>query len=299
MAPSSVEIGAAFANAPSLGDDFGLIRDLVQTLEDVGFDSIATNDHVVGGHPDRAGGQTVHLHPTAVHEPLILLSFVGAVTSRIGLVTSVLLTPQRQTTLVAKQVAELDLLSGGRVRLGVGIGRNWMEYEALNEDFTTRGQRLEEQVEVLRRYWTEELVTFSGRWHELDRVGLSPMPIQRPVPIWMGSFHSLIVERVLERIGRLADGWMPQFPPETLAPILERVRGHAADAGRDPADLGVECGIHLSPHDDPEKWVDRARAFVDLGATHLKLMAGPGHESPGDRIEALVRCHEAIRPEVP
>ena len=181
----------------------------------------------------------------------------------------------------------------------MGIGRNWMEYEALNEDFTTRGRRIEEQVEVLRRYWTEELVTFSGRVARA-RPG-RPEPDAGPAarsPSGWGRTTRKIVERVLERIGRLADGWMPQFPPDTLAPILERVRGYAADAGRDPADLGVECIIRVAPGGDQAKWVDRARAFVALGATHLKLMAGPGFDSPVDRVDALVRANEAIRPEV-
>ena len=180
----------------------------------------------------------------------MLLSFIGAVTERLELTTSILLLPQRQTTLVAKQVAELDLLSGGRVRLGVGVGRNWMEYEALNEDFTNRGRRIEEQVEVLRRYWTEDLVTFDGDWHDLDRIGLNPPPVQRPIPIWMGSFYGFVVEKVLERIGRMADGWLPQFPPAELAPVLERVRGYAAAAGRDPDELGIECAISIGADED-------------------------------------------------
>ena len=140
--------------------------------------------------------------------------------------TSVLLLPQRQTVLVAKQAAALDVLSGGRLRLGVGVGRNWMEYEALNEQFTNRGKRIEEQVEVLRRLWTEELVTFEGAWHHLDRVGINPLPRQRPIPIWMGSFFGHLVESVLERVGRLADGWMPQFPPD------DDLRGRARPAAR-------------------------------------------------------------------
>ena len=292
-----MKLGAAFANV-SIGTDFGAIRDIVQSIEECGFDSIAVNDHVVGGHPDRAEGKKVHLHTTAVHEPLVLLSFIGAITTRLELVTSILITPQRQTTLVAKQVAELDLLSGGRVRLGIGIGRNWMEYEALNEDFTNRGRRIEEQIEVLRRYWTEELVTFDGRWHQLDRVGLNPMPIQQPIPIWMGSFYGSIVEKVLERIGRMADGWMPQFPPDALAPVLERVLGYAADAGRDPSELGIECATAIKADDDPQDWVDRATAYAELGATHLKVIPGPGFDSPAARLDGVVRWYEAVAPEV-
>jgi probable F420-dependent oxidoreductase len=293
-----MKLGAAFGN-DSIGLDFSEIRDVVQALEDVGFDSVSTNDHVVGGHPDRlVGDEKMHLHTTAVHEPLVLLSFIGAVTERLELVTSVLLLPQRQTTLVAKQVAELDLLSGGRVRLGVGIGRNWMEYEALNENFTNRGKRIEEQIEVLRRYWTDDLITFNGQWHDLDRIGLNPMPIQRPIPIWMGSYFGRIVEKVLERIGRLADGWMPQFPADQLAPVLERVRGYAADAGRDPADLGVECIVRINADDDVDQWIERAKAFADLGATHLKVGAARGFATPAERAAGLVKWHQAVAPEL-
>ena len=292
-----MKLGAVFGNV-DIGTDFAVIKDVVQGLEDAGFDSFATNDHVVGGHPDRAGGERVHTSAVAVHEPLVLLSFVGAVTTRLELVTFVLLLPQRQTSLVAKQVAELDLLSGGRVRLGVGVGRNWMEYEALNEDFTTRGARMEEQVEVLRRYWTEEHVTFEGRWHHLDRVGLNPMPVQRPIPIWMGSYFGAVVERVIERIGRLADGWMPQFPPDDeLAAVLERLRGYARDAGRDPAELGIECGINIARDDDPQRWIDTALAYRDVGATHLRVQGGRGgFATPMDQLEAMIRCKEAIEP---
>ena len=293
-----MKLGASFGN-DSIGLSFPEIRDVVQAIEGVGFDSISTNDHVVGGHPDRlVGDEKMHLYSTAVHEPLVLLSFIGAVTTRLELVTSVLLLPQRQTTLVAKQIAELDLLSGGRVRVGVGIGRNWMEYEALNEDFTNRGKRIEEQIEVLRRYWTDELVTFSGRWHDLDRVGLNPMPIQRPIPIWMGSYFGRIVDKVLERIGRMADGWMPQFPPDKLGPVLERVRGYAADAGRDPADMGVECIVRVNADDDVDAWIDQANAFADLGATHLKVAAGRGFATPTERVAGLVKWHQTVAPEL-
>jgi probable F420-dependent oxidoreductase len=292
-----MRLGVTISHA-DVGDDPGFLREYAQAVEDAGFDHVLTAEHVIGGHPDRAGGEQIHTYDVPYHEPFVLLGYLGAVTTRLELVTSILILPQRQTVLVAKQAAELDLLTGGRVRLGVGVGRNWMEYEALNEEFSDRGKRIEEQIQVLRRLWTEELVTFDGRWHHLDRVGLNPMPVQRPIPIWMGSFRGRVVERVIERVGRLADGWFPQFPPgEDLAAVLDRMRGYATAAGRDPASIGVEGGIAVRRDDDPQRWVDRATAFRALGATHLRVItAGGGFETPSDHLAAALRWIDAVAP---
>ena len=282
-----------------IGNDPGFVKDMAQALETAGFDAVLTNDHVVGAHPDRQRpGEKVHTYDVPCHEPLVFLSFIAGVTTRLELVTSIVISTQRQTVLLAKQAAEVDLLSGGRLRLGVGIGRNWMEYEALGEDFSNRGRRIEEQIEVMRRLWTEELVTFDGTWHHLDRIGINPLPVQRPIPIWMGSFVGNLVEKVLERTGRMADGWMPQFPPgEMLADALARLRGYASAAGRDPNALGIECGMRVASGDDPQTWVDTARAFRDLGATHLRVSTmGGGFRTPSEHMAAMIRWADAVAP---
>jgi probable F420-dependent oxidoreductase len=282
-----------------IGDDPSFLKDMAQSIEGAGFDAVLTNDHVVGAHPDRLRpGEKVHTYDVPCHEPLVLLTFLGAVTTRLELATSIVISTQRQTVLLAKQAAELDLLTGGRLRLGVGIGRNWMEYEALEQDFTNRGRRIEEQVAVMRQLWTQELVTFDGNWHHLDRIGINPLPAQRPIPIWMGSFVGSLVEKVLERTGRLADGWMPQFPPgDQLAEAIDRLRGYATAAGRDPGALGIECGMRIGVDDDPQTWVDTAAAFQALGATHLRVStAGGGYTTPAEHLAASIRWHDTVAP---
>ena len=208
-----MQYGVYFSH-PDIGNNPADIAEFASSVDQAGFDRIYAAEHVVGGHPDRAGNEKVHTNVVPYHEPFALFGFMAAVTRRIEMMTSVLVLPQRQTALVAKQAAEVDLLSGGRLALGVGIGRNWMEYEALNENFKNRGRRLEEQVTLLRRLWTEEYVTFESEFHHLDRIGLNPNSIRKPIPIWMGSFRGAVVEKVLQRTARMADGWLPQFPAD-------------------------------------------------------------------------------------
>jgi probable F420-dependent oxidoreductase len=223
-------------------------------------------DHVLGadpaGHPGWSGPYTVD---TSFHEPFVLFGFLAAITS-LELVTGVIILPQRQTALVAKQAAEVDVLTGGRFRLGVGLGWNKVEYDALGKDFTDRGRRMTEQVALLRRLWTEQVVTFEGRYESVAAAGLKPMPVQRPIPIWVGAQSP----PALRRAGRLADGWFPQRRPgPDLEADIEMVRAAAEAAGRDPDRLGMEGRVGLRHGvDDAATQVEQWRA---LGASHVSL----------------------------
>lgn len=276
------------------------LMDFAQALEGAGYDFTTIGDHVLGGHPDRLrpGEQLPNSYDQAWHEPLITLSFVAAATKRLGLVTSILILPQRQTALAAKQAAELDLLSGGRLTLGIGIGRNWMEYEALNENFKNRGRRMEEQCEVMRLLWTRDLVTFAGRYHHIDRMAICPRPVQQPIPIWMGSYRVIgeIAEAALKRVARVADGWLPQFAPnDELKAVLERLRGYAREAGRDPGALAINGMVRNGP--DLDAVVQQAQAWKEIGAGSLLVSpaGGPGSQaSVQETMTELTRAREAL-----
>ena len=205
---------------------------------------------------------------------------------------------QRQTALVAKQAAEVDVLSGGRIRLGIGVGWNHVEYEALGEDFHTRGRRSEEQVELLRALWTQEVIDFKGHWHRVTHAGINPLPVQRPIPIWIGAggrTHQVPPEVSLRRIGRIADGWFPQFPPDDQGrEIIARVHGYAREAGRDPAAMGMEGRINMA--DGPaEFWATRAKEWEGLGATHFSMNTmRAGLKSPQEHIDAIRQFKEVV-----
>ncbi len=266
-----MKLGVALPQNEDMQDP-SAARDFAQAVEDMGYDFLVTADHVVGAEPtNRPPGwrvNSIYNHKTFVHEPLILFAYLGAVTSRLNFSTEIIILPQRQTVLFAKQAAELDYLTGGRLSVGIGIGWNGIEYESLNEDFKTRGRRISEQIKVLRALWTEEVVDFEGRWHRIDRVGVKPLPLQRPIPIWIGG-HA---EPVLKRTAALADGWLPQFDPEaeTSKETVALLRQLTAQAGRAATDVGIEGRIVL-PQLAQEEWGSCLEDWKTVGATQMSV----------------------------
>ncbi len=289
-----MHLGVIFPQT-EIGSDPSVVRDYAQAAEQMGYDYLLVYDHVLGANPERPGGWAGgYSFRHSFHEPFVLFGYLAGLTRRLELVTGILILPQRQTALVAKQAAEVDVLTAGRLRLGVGVGWNPVEYESLGEDFHTRGRRMEEQVGLLRRLWTEPLVAFEGRFDRIPDAGINPLPVQRPIPIWMGGMS----EPVIRRLARVADGWFPQFRGplgEEAAATLARMRQYAREAGRDPASIGVE-GRAGAADGGPDEWADRAQRWQALGATHLGFNTmGAGFDSPSQHIDAIHRFMEAAR----
>jgi probable F420-dependent oxidoreductase len=270
-----------------VGSDPAKIRDWAQAAEDLGYAYIEVPDHVFGATA-RGGWTPLYDEKDPFHETFVTLGFLAAVTKRIRLSSGVLIAPQRQTGLIAKQAAEADLLSSGRLRLGIGVGWNHVEYEALGEDWKTRGARQAEQVEVLRRLWTEDLVSFAGQFHALQEVNIVPPPVQRPIPIWFGG----ISDAVVLRAARLGDGWMPIMAPDEKAEQkLALLRGELKKHGRDSNLFGIEGWLRMNDA-DPQRWAAAADGWRKLGATMVMLY--PMYRVPKfeDQIEILRRFKE-------
>jgi probable F420-dependent oxidoreductase len=263
-------------------------------VEGLGYDYLLTYDHVLGANPNRPGGWTgVYMYKDMFHEPMVMFGYMAALTQRLEFATGILILPQRQTTLVAKQAAEVDILSGGRLRIGVGIGWNRVEYAALGEEFTNRGKRIEEQVMLLRELWTKPLVKLEGAYHTIPDAGINPLPAQRPIPIWFGGGADV----VLRRIARMGDGWMPNtMPYERLRERLDKLRGYLAEAGRDPKTFGLD--IRLSAKTTPQSdWVTEAERCHNLGATHLCLNTmGMGFTSVDQHLDVLGQFKAEVQP---
>lgn len=293
-----MRLGVVFPQT-EIGADPGGLRAFAQAAEALGFHHILVYDHVLGAKP-RGGEWLGYTHEDMFHEILVLLGYLAAVTTRIELATGIVILPQRQTALVAKQAAEIDVLSGGRLRFGIGVGWNSVEYEALGERFAERGRKVEEQVAVLRELWTKPLVTFTGRYHRIVEAGLNPMPVQRPIPIWMGGES----ETVMRRIARLADGWIlggtlrsPQVRHPQVAggyaAMVERLRGYLREAGRPDTAVGLERRVAFSAGE--AKWVSTAEEWRRLGGTHFSLATmNAGLASPAAHIDALRAFREAL-----
>jgi probable F420-dependent oxidoreductase len=220
------------------------------------------------------------------------MGYLAGVTERIELVTAVLVLPQRQTALVAKQAAQVDLLSGGRVRLGVGTGWNTVEYEALGEDFHNRGKRQEEQVALMRELWAKDSVDFDGRWHRVDRASINPRPPRPTIPVWFGGG----ADPLLRRAAKIGDGWMPIVPPNDRAKaMVGALRGYLEDESRDPAGFGIQAQAQARGG-NPDRWTQHADAWRELGATHIAIATmGAGFSRAEDHLEAAVRYLEAVR----
>ena len=282
-----MNIGVVFPQV-EIGQDPAAIRDYAQAVEAMGYTHILAFDHVLGANPERPGGWKgpyTYRHP--FHEPFVLFGFLAGVTRRVELVTGILILPQRQTALVAKQAAAVDVLSRGRLRLGVGVGWNPVEFEALGEDFTNRGKRIEEQIALMRALWTKELVTFQGQWHRVPDAGINPLPVQRPIPVWMGGESEVVVRRA----ARLADGWMPHFRPGPDAQaIVDRLHGLIKEAGRDPGTFGIEGRMTLAQVPPEQRTKEIAEWRAMRGITHLCIhTVGLGLTTPDEHVRTLER----------
>ena len=270
-----------------IGSDPAKIRDWAQAAEDLGYAYIEVPDHVFGASA-RGDWKPLYDETDPFHETFAVLAFLAAVTKTIGLSSGVLILPQRQTGAVAKQAAEVDILSGGRLRLGIGVGWNHVEYAALGTDWKTRGARQAEQVEVMRRLWSGELVTFRGRFHDLEEVNIVPPPIQRPIPIWFGGSSDAVVKRA----ARLGDGWMPIMAPDEEGEAkLAALRGHLKEFGRDEASFGIEAWLRMY-EPDPQRWAAAADSWRRLGADMAMLYPMFRMPTFDDQIETLRRFKE-------
>jgi len=294
-----VRVGAVFPQL-EIGTDPDTIATYARTVENLGYDHLVIFDHVLGADSRRPEGWTgTYDHRSMFHEPFVLHGYLAAITTRLKLATAILVLPQRQTALVGKQAAEIDILTRGRLILGVGIGWNAVEYEALGMTFANRGKRIEEQIAVLRLLWTQQVVDFEGRWHHIDRAGLNPLPVQRPIPVWMGGGWDrqkrTTVEPVLRRIARMGDGWFTHLPPNDDGRTgMETFRRLVREEGRDPETVPVE-GRLPAAGSGPEEWRRGIDAFQRMGMTGVELNTmGAGYRTVDEHLDALRRFRTLI-----
>jgi len=275
----AIRIGVALP-VREMASDLAAIRDFAQAAEALGFDHLRVPD------------QVIRPNDKYLHEPLMLLSYLAAVTRRIELVTSVIVLPVRQTALFARQAAELDVLSEGRLRLGIGVGGSQPEYAAMGVDFHTRGLRCDEQLALLRLLWTQSRVDFSGRFDHVVDNGINPLPVQRPIPVWIGA-SAAPGASVVQRIGRHAAGWFVLTEPHDFAELKARIDAAARSAGRDPAAIGAEAGVAVVGPRRSE-WQARVARWSALGLTHLCLRTLGANLPIADHIPTLQAVHDRL-----
>jgi probable F420-dependent oxidoreductase len=269
------------------------VRAYAQAMQQLGYQHLMAYDHVLGADPANRPGWSGYTIDSLFHEPMVLFGYLAGVAPGLELVTGVIILPQRQAALVAKQAAEIDVLTGGKLRLGVGIGWNAVEYEGLGMDFRNRGRRLEEQIALMRRLWTEPAVSFEGKYHKVTAAGIKPPPVQRPIPLWIGAS----AEPALKRAAEIADGFFPQRPLEGGWPAtMEKMHGWMRAAGRDPAQFGIDARVNAGSG-TPDEWHTVAGEWRELGATHLSVntMNG-GLRGPDAHVERLRQAMAAIQP---
>ncbi len=283
----------------------GIIR-LAKAIEDIGYDQLDMFDHVVMGYPTETRAAPIYPPQMPIMEALMVLAYAAAVTTRIGLGTEVLVLPQRQPVLVAKQISTLDTLSGGRVRLGVGVGWQASEYDALEESFANRGRRMDEAIRLLRAYWSEEKVEFAGEYYTSHAMAMEPKPPQGgQLSIWIGG----LAPAALRRVGELGDGWLATAftDPDRARAAVATIHRHAEDAGRDPAAIGLQQMLDVPPRDDSGKgfYADldqvEARALAvkemgfEWGALNATAIFQSGARSVDAMIDTLGALHERLR----
>jgi probable F420-dependent oxidoreductase len=282
-----------------IGGEPAVIREYAQAAEAIGYDFLEAPDHVLGVNAASRPGWDRNDNNDLFHDPFVLFGYLAGCTQKLGFSTGVLILPQRQTVLVAKQAACLDVLSGGRFRLGIGVGWNEVEFTGLNENFHNRGRRSQEQVEVMQKLWASPHVVFKGRWHTIEDAGINPRPPSGKVPVWFGGHH----DRTLERIAKWGDGWMPNaYPPGPEATeVLGRLCRLTEAAGRDPAQIGIEAWVSMGSGSEAD-WAQEARFWKTAGASHICLTTTfnrrhhkrlPGH-TLSDHLGALRRYHNAV-----
>ena len=261
-----MEIGAVFPHN-EIGTDPQAIKDYAQGVEELGVTHLLIYDHVLGADRDRPGGfEGPYDKDVAFHEPFTTFAFIAAVTKKLDMITTVMILPQRQTVLVAKQAAELAILSTNRFKLGIGVGWNTVEYTGLNENFKNRGKRQEEQVELMRLLWESEVLEYKGDYHHIDKASINPRP-SKSVPIWFGGGAPQLIERCAD----LGDGWIPLMGPnEAARKTLAAIKEKRESKGLDWDNFGVQAQAQYAGG-DAERWNKHAEKWRNLGASHLAI----------------------------